>query len=148
MRVSQASNQQASKLAPQGPLPAPEQQGSQKREKKMLPRYPGWFFAAFSETTFFSRRTPTCRKRRFSGILARFGPGHLEKCQALAETTKMQFPGARGTFGGGIRPPQQFLPEIAQLFCAFRFGRPEPQRQEIAKYWFYKASLAWDSPWR
>ena len=28
----------------------------------------------------------------------------------------MQFPGARGTFGGEIQPPQKYLPEIAQIF--------------------------------
>ena len=46
----------------------------------------------------------------------------------------MPFPGARGTFGGEIRAPQKFLPEIAQLFDFLRFGRPDSHGQEIAKY--------------
>ena len=50
------------------------------------------------------------------------------------KTEKTQFPGARGTFGGEIRAPQNFLPESAQLFCFLRFGRPDLNRREIEKY--------------
>ena len=48
----------------------------------------------------------------------------------------MQFSSAMGTLGGGIRSLQKFLPEIAQSLYVFRFGQPDPQGLEIAKYWF------------
>ena len=66
------------------------------------------------------------------------GLGHKEKFRARAENRKTQFPGARGTCGGKMRPPQQFLPEIAQLFYTLLFGRPDPQGRELAKYWGFR----------
>ena len=42
---------------------------------------------------------------------------HLEKFRARAKNTKTHFPGARGTFGGEIRPPKKCPFEIPQLFC-------------------------------
>ena len=62
--------------------------------------------------------------------------GIRETFRARAENRKTQFPGARGTFGEKILPPENFLPKIAQLFYNLRFGRPDPQGREIAKYWF------------
>ena len=59
----------------------------------------------------------------------------------------MQFPGARGTFGGKIRLPQKFLPEIAQLFYILRFGRPDPQGREITKYGFSGPFWPRAAPW-
>ena len=56
----------------------------------MLPRYPGWFSATFSEQIFGSVRPPRGQKRRFSGALARFGPG------GRVENIETQFPGAGG----------------------------------------------------
>ena len=50
----------------------------------------------------------------------------------------MQFPGARGTFGGEIRTPQSFLPKSAQLFYILCFGRSDPHRQEIVKYGVFR----------
>ena len=50
----------------------------------------------------------------------------------------MQFPGARGTFGGELRTRQNFLPESAQLFYISRFGRPDPHKREIAKYRYFR----------
>ena len=49
----------------------------------------------------------------------------------------MKFPGARGTFEEKIRPPQKFLPRIAELFYILGFGRPDPEGREIAEYWFF-----------
>ena len=66
-------------------------------------------------------RNPTGKKSQNAGFL---GPWHLEKFRA--KNRKMQFPGARGTFGGEIPPPQKFLPKIAQLFDVLRFDRPDP----------------------
>ena len=64
------------------------------------------------------------------------GGGHLEKFRARFKNRNARFPGAKGTFGGRIRPPQKFLPKIAQLFYILRFGRADPQGREIAKYGF------------
>ena len=66
------------------------------------------------------------------------GGGHLVKFRARAENRKTQFPGARGTFGEKNRPPQKFLPKSVQLFYILRFDRPDPQGQEIAKYWGFR----------
>ena len=79
-------------------------------------------FRNFLGNNSFFGRTPTGRKWWLSGILARFGPERFEESRARAENTKMQFPGARGTFGGEVWPPQKFLPEFAEPFSAFCFG--------------------------
>ena len=70
----------------------------------------------------------------FRPFWPRAAPWHLQKFRA--ENGKTQSPGARGTFTGKIRPPKKFLPEKAQLFHILRFGRPDPNGREIAKYWF------------
>ena len=104
----------------------------------MVPRYPGWFSATFSGT-IFSRSDPhVVGNGDLLGLWPILGRGHLEKLRARAENRKTQFPRARRTFGGEIRPLQKFLLEIAQLFYIMRFGRPHPQGREIAKYWFFK----------
>ena len=59
---------------------------------------------------------------------------HLEKFRVPKR--KPQFPRARGTFGGELRPPQKFLTEIAPFLKTLCFGRPDPHGQEIAKYGF------------
>ena len=64
--------------------------------------------------------------------MAEGSPWHLEKFRA--KNGKTQFPTARRTFGGKIRPPQKFLPKIAELFYSLRFGQPDLQGREIAKY--------------
>ena len=55
-----------------------------------------------------------------NSYLVVFGPilglWHLDKLRAQAENTKTQFPGARGTCGGEIRPPKNPPPGIMQLF--------------------------------
>ena len=90
--------------------------------KKKLPRYPGWFSATFLQLTLCLTGAPGAGNRKirgFQAILAQDGFWHLKKSRARAENGKMQFPGARGTFGGEIRTPQKFLPESAQLFFTF-----------------------------
>ena len=72
----------------------------------------------------------------FRPFWPRVAPWHLKKFRA--ENRKTQFPGARGTFGGEICPPQKFLPESVQLFYRLRFGPRDPQGREIAKYWFFR----------
>ena len=57
-------------------------------------------------------RGGTSQKNGFLGPRAALGTS--EKFRA--GNRKMQFPGARGTFEEKIRPPQKFLPVIAQLF--------------------------------
>ena len=75
------------------------------------------------------------------------GGGHLGKFRARAENRKTRFPGARGTFGEKNRPPQKFLPKSAQLFYILRFDRPDPQGQEIAKYWVFRPFWPRSAPW-
>ena len=73
--------------------------------------------------------------------------GHLRKFRARAKNRKTQFCGPRGTFGGGNRPPQKFLPKTAHLFFFFRFDRPDPQGREIAKYWGFRPFWPRAAPW-
>ena len=42
----------------------------------------------------------------------------------------MQFSGAGGTFGGEIRPPQNFLPEIVQLFSVLADWTPRGRKSQ------------------
>ena len=95
-------------------------------------------FRNFLGNRLFSVRTPAVGNGDLVVFWPVLGLGYLEKSWARAENRKTQFPGAGGTFGGEIRPPQNFLPEIAQLFYTFRFGRPDPQGREIAKCWFFR----------
>ena len=81
----------------------------------------------------------------FRNFWPRAAPGHLGKFQA--ENRKTPFPGARGTFGEKNRPPQKFLPKIAQLFYILRFNRPDTQRREIAKYWVFRPFSPRAAPW-
>ena len=83
--------------------------------------------------------------RDFRPFWPRAAPWHLAKFQA--KNKKTRFPGASGTFGGEIRPPQKFLTEIAQLFYILCFRRPEPQGLEIAKYWFSRNFWLRAAPW-
>ena len=49
---------------------------------------------------------------------------------------------------GGKSVPQNFLPEIALLFCILRFRRPDPQGREIAECWFFRPFWPRAAPWR
>ena len=126
MELARLASKQAA-TSPAGPFPGPEQP----KPKKKLPRYPGQFPATF----FFLSDPHVVGNSDLPGVLPVLGRGHLDKFRARAENRKTQFPGARGTFGGDLRPPQKFLPEIAQLFYILRFGRPDPNGREIAKCW-------------
>ena len=106
-RLASSKQAAASKLALQGPFQAPEQQGSQNR-KKMLPLYPGWFSTTFSGTTFFSVGPPPV--------------GNGEN----TENTKMQFPSARGTFGGGNPAAPKVSPQNWATFVRFLFWPTRP----------------------
>ena len=59
-------------------------------------------------------RTPKCGESQNTGISGHFGLGRplalREKSWGWAENIKIQFPGARGTFGVKIRTPQKILP--------------------------------------
>ena len=66
----------ASKLDPQAPFRAPEQQGSRNRKKNVTTLY-GMGFRNFFGNNLSFGRTPTGRKRLFSGIFGRFEPGAL-----------------------------------------------------------------------
>ena len=68
------------------------------------------------EGLFFRSDPQVVAKGDLLGFWPVLGRGHLEKFRARVKNGKPRFPGARGTFGGKIRLPQKFLPEIAQLF--------------------------------
>ena len=79
-----------------------------------VPTLSGMVFHNLPGTNFFSSVEPPPVG---SGDLMVFGLvldlEHLEKFWARAENRKKtQFPGAKGTFGGGIRPPKIFSPEV------------------------------------
>ena len=74
----------------------------------MSPRYPGWFSATFSGTTFFSVGPPPVGNGDLVVFWPVLGGGHLGKFRARAENRKTQFPGARGTFGSKTGCPKGF----------------------------------------
>ena len=109
--------------------------GVPKSTKKCYHAIRDGFPQLFREQLFFGRTPRWSQGGR--GDLLGLGPvlgrGHVEKFRARVKNRKTRLPGARGTFGGEIRPPQKFLPEVAQLFCILRFGRADPDGREIAK---------------
>ena len=96
----------------------------------MLPRYPGWFSANFSEQFFFPVGPPPVG----TGDLVVFWPvsgrGQLEKLRDWAKN-KAQFPGARGPKIG-----KKNVTTLSGMVVrnALRFARPDRQGREIAKY--------------
>ena len=75
-------------------------------------------------TFYVSDRTPRGGKSQTMGVgvSGHFGLGRplaRREIRGWAKKGKMQFPGARGTFGGGIWTPQKFLPESAQPFTFY-----------------------------
>ena len=122
-------------LDPQSPGQAPEPQGSRKGKKVTTLSRMG--FRIFFYILRFGR-TPTGGKTQTMGFLGHFGLGRpsarVEIPGPCRKRKKTQFPGARGTFWGGIRTPQKFLPESAQLCYISRFGRLDPHGREVAEY--------------
>ena len=100
--------------------------GVPKRGKK-LPRYPEWLSETFLHHTFWPTRTPTDGKSQNTCILGHVGPGRPlglgEIPGAGRMRKKMPFPGARA-------PEMEIffttLSGCPQLFCIFRFARPDP----------------------
>ena len=132
-RLASKQQQVSSKLAPRGPFWASEQLGSQNR--KNVTTLSRMVFRNFLRNTFFFRSGPqVVAKGDLLGFWPALGRGHFEKFRARVKNRKTQFPGARGTFGEKICPPQKFTPDILQLFYILRFGRTDPQGREIAKY--------------
>ena len=127
-----ASSKQAT--SPAGPFPGPKATGVPK-SKKNVTTLSGTVSRNFLGNNFFSVGPPDGDLLGFRPVLGR---GHLGEFGARAENRKTQFPGPGGTFRGEIRPLQKFLPEIAQFFYVLCFGRPDPHRREIAKYWGFR----------
>ena len=77
-----------------------------------------------------ARPDPRGGKSQNTGILGPFDLGrplNSEKSRGLAQNGKMQFPGARGTFGGKIRQPKGFPRNCAFfLHCMFWLTGPPP----------------------
>ena len=119
--ASSCSKQQAAaskQLAPQVPFRAPEQPGSGNQEKNVT-ILSGMVFRNFLRNKFFFWTDPhVVGNGDLLGFWPILGLGHSEKSRAWAENRKPQFPGARSTFVGEVRPPQH---------CAIflRFGRPD-----------------------
>ena len=65
--------------------------------------------------------------KHWVGVLGHFGLRQPLALREIRENRKKKFNGARGTFSREIRPPEDFLPEIAQLFYTVCFDRPDPR---------------------
>ena len=136
MEPARLASKQASsskQARPTGPLTGPRATGVPKSKKKCYHAIQGGF-PQLSQEQLFSRSDPhVVGNGDLLGVWPVLGCGHLEKFRARAESRKTQFPGARGTFGEKICPHQSFLPKIPLFFCILRFGRPDPQGQEVVK---------------
>ena len=94
--------------------------------------------------------TPNGGKSQNTGFLGPFGLGQR---LALGEIPgekngKTRFPGPRGTFGGEIPSAPKVSPKSCAMFLHFlRFRRPDPQGQEIAKYWSVGPFWPRADPW-
>ena len=133
MRVYQASNkqqaskQQASKLAPQGPFRASEQLGSQNQKKNvtMLSRM---VFRNFLGNNFSPPSGPqVVTKGGLLGFWPVLGRGHSEKFWARAKNRKTQFPGARRTFEKRSVRPKIFSPKLRNFFTFCGLGDQTPR---------------------
>ena len=69
--------------------------------------------------------------------MARCGPGAFVEIPGQ-KTEKRYFPVLKALLGGKSGRPKSFSPKLRNFFYVFRFGRPDPQGQEIAKYWFFR----------
>ena len=105
----------------------------------MLPRYPGTVFPNFLEYNFFFGLTPAGWKGQFSDFLARSGPwARREILSPGGKHQKHNFPVLGTLLVKKSGRPKSFCPKLRFLFYIFRFGRPDPHRQEIAEYWFFR----------
>ena len=85
-------------------------------------------------------RTPRGRKSQNTDFVGPFGLWHLQKSRTQAENGKAQFPGARGP--ETEKKYHAIRDGCPQLFYILCFARPDPQGQEITKYWFFRGLLA------
>ena len=89
-------------------------QGVPKRGKKVT-MLSGMVVRNFFTLLVLPDRTLRDGKSRNTGISGHFGPGRplaLREIPGLAENGKIQFPGARGTFGGESGRPKNFSPKV------------------------------------
>ena len=128
-----ASKQAATK----GPGRPAEQQGSQNGKKKFF-ELSGMVSRSFVAFYVLADRTPTGRKSQNIEFSGQFGLGRPLAFGEIPgqKQGETQFPAATGASGESSWPPQVFLPESAQPFYLFRFGRPDPHGREITKYGF------------
>ena len=133
-RLAASSSKQP---APQGPGQAPQPKGS-RNGKKMLPRYPGWFSATFSGTTFFPVRPPLAGNSDLVVFWPILGAWHSEKSWARAENMKTQFPGAMGHFfGGESGRPKRFSLKFCSFFTFHVLGDRTPTGGESRNTGFW-----------
>ena len=139
-----ASKQQASskqQLDPRGPFWAPEQQGSRNRKKKCYHAIRDGFPQLSRKQLFFQsdpHRSETVIWWYFGPFWAWGTCRNSRPGPARAENTKMQFPSARGTFGGEIRPPKKFSPKLRNFLMFSDLADRTPPGREIAKYWVFR----------
>ena len=114
-------------------LSGPQSNRGPKIEKKMLPRYPGWFSATFLGTTFFRSDPHAVGNGDLVGFWPVLGLGHLQRFRARAENRKTQFPGARGP-ETGQKNYHAIRDGCPQLSYSLRFERSDPHGRENAKY--------------
>ena len=115
-----ASSKQAS---PAGPFSGPKATGVPK-SKKMLPRYPGWFPAPFSGTTFFSVGPPPVG----NGDSVVFWPvlalGTWKNSRR--KTRKCHFPVLGALLWGKSGRPTSFSPKLRNLFILSVLAEKRP----------------------
>ena len=132
--AASSSKQAAASKQPCRALSGPQSNKCPEIEKKCYHAIWDGFPQLSREQLLFRSDPQVVAKGGLLGFWPVPGRGHWDKFRTRVGNRKTQFPGARGTFGGEIRVPQKFLPEIAQLFYILRFGRPDPHGRKIAKY--------------
>ena len=81
-------------------------------------------FRNFIGNNFFPVGPPPVKNGDLVGFWPVLGLGHRKGSRAQAENKKNAISRCQGHFGGGIRPPGKFLPEIAQVFYIWLTGPP------------------------
>ena len=133
--------QQQQAASPAGPRAGFAAKGAPKWRKKAT-TLSGMVFRNFIGNDLFSGRTPPVGNGDLVVVWPVLGLWHLEKSCVWAgsgrKTEKHNFPVLGALLGGQSGRPKSLSPEMSQLFYILCFGRPDPQRREIAMYWGFR----------